>query len=65
MANRAGPKQYSKRQTQQPRRSDYIDEDTISVSYIDRFGNRITGRVSQKDLSLKEYSKRRGILKGE
>ena len=51
MANRAGPKQYSRKQTQQPRRSDYIDEDTISVSYIDRFGNRITGRVSPKDLS--------------
>jgi len=64
MANRAGPKQYSKRQTQQPRPVNYSDEDNISVSYIDRFGNRIIGKVSEKDLS-REYSKRRGILKGE
>ena len=63
MADRAGPKGYTRKPYQQPRRSDYIDEDTISVSYIDRFGNRITGRVSEKDLSLKEYSRRRGILK--
>jgi hypothetical protein len=61
MANTAGPKGYT-RKYQQPRPTNYSEKDDISVSYIDKFGNRITGKVSQKDLS-REYSKARGILK--
>ena len=72
MANIAGPKQYSKRQTQQPRGATLIDkltDSSTSYSIIPAIKRQIEKYKTEGPSSLlspygkRMYSKMRGILK--
>ena len=59
MANKAGPKQYSKRQTQQPRKADNLDE---GMSMIKKIGASVIQLLHEAgNPKVGKYRREQGI----